>query len=383
MTFVKALVAIVMLFPFMSCEKEGVDGIPDPGADPSQTMVTTLAGTPGIKGFTDGLGNAAKFSGPRQMILDTRPNPNYPNGALFVVDQGFNGLVIRAVDPVNGSVSTYVDDERLWAIGDVILDTRVNEGGALLITDTRINVVYQVRPNAFGKGVLTPIAGGNGSGDADGSLAVAQLSGPSGLVVDNAGKIYVFSSYYKTLKKIDLEAGTMTKFAGRPLPLGENHEPADGAGINARLGGNVSDLALSADGRTIYFVDWFGQCLRTVNIADAEVTTHIPYRPKGAQAGPFSGIALAYPDLVAANGSNTLFFTAIGFGTARHGSAIFMADFSRQQVYTIVNGGQGYKDGNGREAQFNSISGIAVSADGKTLYVSDLYNNVIRKVVRS
>lgn len=48
-------------------------------------------------------------------------------------------------------------------------------------------------------------------------------------------------------------------------------------------------------------------------------------------------------------------------------------------VRTLAGGGQGYMDGNGREARFAEPLGVAVAADG-TLYVADAANHRIRRI---
>jgi len=62
-------------------------------------VVSTIAGTPGTSGSSDGTGAAAKFNEPKGIVLS--------GGFLFVADGG-NGK-IRKVDPTSGSVTTVGD----------------------------------------------------------------------------------------------------------------------------------------------------------------------------------------------------------------------------------------------------------------------------------
>ena len=47
---------------------------------------------------------------------------------------------------------------------------------------------------------------------------------------------------------------------------------------------------------------------------------------------------------------------------------------------TLVGKSSVYGDGSGDVAAFGEIGGIAATADGKTVYVSEVGNKVIRKV---
>jgi hypothetical protein len=61
--------------------------------------VTTLAGTAGLYGSTDGVGPAARFNGPAGVVLDGA-------GYLYVVDTG--NSTIRRVQLASGSVTTVI-----------------------------------------------------------------------------------------------------------------------------------------------------------------------------------------------------------------------------------------------------------------------------------
>lgn len=65
-------------------------------------VVTTLAGTPGAAGSTDGNGSAARFAGPQGLTVD-------PNGNIFVSD----GPTIRRISPTGG-VSTIAGSSGVW-----------------------------------------------------------------------------------------------------------------------------------------------------------------------------------------------------------------------------------------------------------------------------
>ena len=174
----------------------------------------------------------------------------------------------------------------------------------------------------------------------------------------------------------------MTTFAGKSSHLEEVQESVDGIGTNAQFKGGIDDLAISADDNVIYFVDRDDHSLGTISVSDAKVTTHIRTLRGWNVGGPFSKASINFPQYVASYSNDLLFFTTTGI-SFQGGAGIFLADFSQKYVHTVVAATTtGYKDGNGNEAQFNGVSGIATTSDGKTLYISDISNHLIRKIVR-
>ena len=60
--------------------------------------VTTIAGSPGVAGSTDGIGAAARFSYPNRLAIDAAGTQ------LFVTDNG--GFTVRRVDLATNAVTT-------------------------------------------------------------------------------------------------------------------------------------------------------------------------------------------------------------------------------------------------------------------------------------
>ena len=79
---------------------------------------------------------------------------------------------------------------------------------------------------------------------------------------------------------------------------------------------------------------------------------------------------------------------------AKNGSLIFFTTYGKGgynlpalrvvkpgiDVTTLVGTGSAYGDGTGNTAGLGTIGGIAVTGDGKTVYVAEPGNKVIRKV---
>jgi hypothetical protein len=175
-------------------------------------VVTTLAGTAGASGSTDGTGAAARF--------------NVPFGITF----GSDGAL-------------YVADSENFTIRRVTL-----------------------------AGVVSTIAGSAGtSGSADGSGTAARFGLPAAIVGDTAGALYLSDQANGTIRKITL-AGATTTIAGN----GSSTTASDGTGLMAGIptpGGLVlsgSSLYIAAIG--LVDSQYRGQ-VRRLDLSDNSVHT--------------------------------------------------------------------------------------------------------------
>ena len=139
--------------------------------------VTTLAGSPGESGSTDGAGAAARFYWPEGVASDGAGN-------LFVADY-FNDT-IRKVVIATGAVTTLAGSPR--------------------------------NPSS-----------------ADGTGADARFSSPSSMASDGAGNLFVVDEYNHTIRKVVVATGVVTTVVGSPGRVGVTFEPLP-AGLNLRQG---------------------------------------------------------------------------------------------------------------------------------------------------
>ena len=188
--------------------------------------VSTLAGTVGAFGFADGTGSAARFNFPGGLALDAAGN-------LFLAD--WDNFLIRRITPagvvttlagspgVAGSTDGTGAAARFRNPNGLAADA----AGNLYVADWGNHTIRRVTP----AGVVTTLAGSPGfAGSADGTGAAARFSNPTGMAVDSAGNVYVADQGNQTIRRIT-PAGAVTTLAGLAGAAGST----DGTGNAARF----------------------------------------------------------------------------------------------------------------------------------------------------
>jgi len=174
----------------------------------SNGIVSTLAGTVGTSGVTDGTGTTALFKAPKALVSD-------PDGNLFVADTGND--TIRKITPagvvttfagVAGVASSY-DGTGAGAYFNQPYGICRDGSGNLFVADTGGSTIRQITPAA----VVTTYAGlANTAGSTDDTSASARFFYPISTAVDPAGNVYVADWGNSTIRKIS--KGIVTTLAG-------------------------------------------------------------------------------------------------------------------------------------------------------------------------
>lgn len=248
-------------------------------------QVTTIAGSSGQTGRTDGLGRDARFSQPAGLALD-------PAGNLYVADTSNTRL--RRIAP-DGQVTTLlVGKPNFFGNGSTALFNSVvycgatvglacDRDGNLFIADTYDNAINRLSPD----GELTKLAGFGGyysSGYRDGSAPGALFNQPKGLTLGAAGVVYVADTGNNVIRKI--ANGIVTTVAGDSAG-----GYLDGVGRSARFRGPEA-LACDASG-VIYVLDAFNRALRTISPDGTVATLDFGEFQQGSDFGvPAGSIAL-------------------------------------------------------------------------------------------
>ncbi len=183
----------------------------------SNGVVSTLAGTAGQFGHADGTNGTASFIFPGGIALDHSNN-------LFVADSGNN--TIRMVTPagvvttfagtagVRGSSNAIGTAASFAGPQGVAVDASNN----VYVADTGNNMIRMITP----EGVVTTIAGSGIAGNSNGPASQAQFRGPAGIAVDASNNVFVADTGNNLIRKITpvtaqirkLDDGTVTTLAG-------------------------------------------------------------------------------------------------------------------------------------------------------------------------
>ncbi len=335
--------------------------------------VTTVAGTPGVPGSTNGPAASARFNAPQQVAVDS-------DGNLYVADSGNH--VIRMITAV-GVVSTYAGRAGTPGSTDgiggaarfnspsgvAVYQPAVPGPVTLVVADSGNSTIRLIDSSAN----VTTLAGTPGvTGATDDIGPLASFRTPLGLAVDPlSGAIYVADSANSTIRQVSNPGGAVTTVAGVAGGPGST----DSTGTDAKFR-TPSAVTLDAAGANLYVADTGNQTIRQVTIPGAVVTT-LAGSPqvRGTVDGTGNAARFSTPIGVAVNGSGE----------------VFVADNINNVVRKITTpgavvttfagnvGGRGFVDGNAADARFNNPHFITADAAGN-LFLSDHYNDVIRKI---
>lgn len=322
--------------------------------------VSTLAGSPGVSGTTDGVGGAARFSWTCGMALG-------PDGMLYAAD--WSSHRIRKVNPATGEVSTLAGGSSGYQDG-AAADARftgpcalaVGADGAVYVSDWANGTIRKIAG-----GQVTTLAGTYfATGSTDGTLAEARFNEVDALLVDGTGGILVADAYNYKVRRIS--GATVSTLAGG------TYGTADGTGASAQFRNlYIANMSLDSAGNLV-LGDATGQTVRKVSSAGVVTTL----AGLGGASGSVDG-----------TGAAARFKSPHGTAIDNAGN-VYVADTDNSAIRKVTPAGvvttfagqlgaSGHLDGTGAAARFTGPVGIVRDAIGN-LYVSDWSAHTIRKI---
>ncbi|MCD2425795.1 IPT/TIG domain-containing protein [Niabella pedocola] len=271
--------------------------VADPGnhcirkIDPSGN-VTLFAGAPGVSGYADGKGAAAKFSLPYGLGIDADDN-------IYCVDPG--NWDIRKITPDGTATTLGFGSGSPWGI-------TVNKAtGMIYYTCTDAGSIYSM-----------PVAGGSSKLVADG------LSYPIGIAVDKTGNLYASINGEHVVRKFAAGTWASSIIAGTPNVAGY----ANGAGSKAKF---AYPWGLAIDEEGNLYLGTNGTWNGDPSVGDQSVRM---IRAGTWEVDAFAGSAVSgYADGI---GTNAKFSAPIGVAADKNGT-IYVLDKNNNVVRKVVS----------------------------------------------
>ena len=300
--------------------------------------VSTLAGSD-VPGTQDGTGVAAHFNNPTGLALDA-------SGNLLVTD--YDSARVRLVSPTGvvttiASASGFVDPFAAVVASDgaYYVETDADSAG---VKDTMTGTIWRVTAPTSG-GLVAPIVVAQGFGR---PRALAPIAG---------GNLFVLDRTQDVADQL-LSAGQVSVLAGSKGTPGY----VDGTGASARFDSPIGAAAMS-DGSFIV-ADSGNNRIRRITPGGV-VTTFAGDGIGTLVDGPCAASSFNSPRGVATDAAGNVYVSDIGNHVVRRISV----DCT---VETLVGDrAAGFNDGAGNAAELYGQEGIAVTPDGKTVYVAD------------
>lgn len=360
-------------------------------------QVTTIAGSVGAAGTSDGTGSAARFISPFGIAVDAANNVYVtdavalsvrritPDGVVTTLATGLtdprglacdgagnvfvaDGEVIRKITTTGatttfaGSDTGYLDGPALSAKFSHPSDITIDGNNNLFVTDAANFVVREIAAN----GTVSTIAGLPGAtGATDGDHAT--FGTMTSIDLDAAGNLYVVDVENSLLRRVSPD-GKTTTVAGQPLI----YSYRDGIGTAALFSLPFSTAVDRTTG-AVYVVDAIAAAVRRFDPGTSAVTT-----PFGSAAVPgFANGASAdarfsFPHTVVRDSTGNLFVTE-NHSIRKITASGIVSTFAGDPLTP------GSLDGQGAAARFFTPIGLAIDS-ANNLYVGDSDNFTIRKV---
>jgi streptogramin lyase len=214
--------------------------------------------------------------------------------------------------PQMGGVTTYVGSGiagLVNAIGtnaalsgptDIVVDV----AGNLYISEYGNNVIRRVAPG----GAVTTFAGDGTAGYKDGALDKAEFNDPEGMVIDQVGNLYIADAGNHVIREITV-AGQVITFAGNGT---SGH--VDGTGNVVEF---ASPKGLAMDkAKNIYVADYGNNVIRKIS-STGTVTTFAGNGTAGSNNGDAANSSFHGPSGLTIDGSNNLYVSESSNGDIR------------------------------------------------------------------
>ena len=218
----------------------------------SAGSVSTLAGTAGTRGDADGPGSSAQFNYPSGVAVDA-------SGNVYVADT-YNDI-IRKIDPTgmvttlagSAGISGGTDGTDSDALFNQPCGVAVDASGNVGVADTGNATIRRITPG----GAVITLAGTAGvAGLGNSAGGVVLFNQPHGLVADGAGNLFVADTGNAAIRKIAPD-GTVTILALTAAPAGTTKAQTPTSNPTTPVSGTAAGTASGGGGGGGAIDFWF------------------------------------------------------------------------------------------------------------------------------
>lgn len=330
--------------------------------------VSTYAGSTAGNPTNESIATA-KFRSPERVMFDNDNN-------MIVVDRGNHA--IRKINTTTGNVTTiagstagtsgsgYVNDNGTNAKFNNPWGATVDAAGNIYVVERDNYRVRKIAPN----GDVSTVGGVGTSGTADNdNPLLATFKQLLDIVIDPSGNLIVADGTGNNIRKIATD-GKVTTLAGTGVAGFKDSDDPLQAQFSAPSG-----LGIDNNGN-ILVADRNNNRIRKI-APDGKVTTVAGSGTKGTVDNDDPLLAqLSDPYDVDVDVDGNMYIIELAHDVRK------IATTGKVTTIAGKGGTSGTTDGSGADARFNTPGGLCVAPDG-TIYVADLFNHKIRKIIES
>ena len=326
-------------------------------------------------GYRNGSLSQALFGRPASVVMS--PNRRY----LYIADNNKIRQVDLETDTISlvigNSIDDYIGESYIGADARFsnITSMAISPDGSILYVIDRwsnrirgVNIANQSSFLIAGGGNFNTRGPGNGYTEAAGTSA--RFDNPFGLTISPDGStLYVTDTANRRIRKIDITSGQTSLIAGSG-----SEGSTDGVGAAASFK-YPAGITIDTSGQNLYVADRDGHTIRKIRLSDNTVTTLVGSGSAGYRDAIGIQAALSLPLYVQWGADEKLYFTEAGSHRIR------LVEPSTNLTKLIAGSGhRGYNDSSRTDAKFNTLGGLALDWPGRTLFVADSQNDLIRRV---